>query len=234
MTRCYGVDDLDEVIKEYVAEMRITNPYFINAATTFCTDIIEALSKQSHVFIIDEINRGELSKIFGELFFSIDPDYRGKKGLVETQYQNLVEAGDPFENGFYVPENVYIIGTMNDIDRSVESMDFAIRRRFAWCEVEASTRAGMLDKLIPDLAVEAKASMKALNDAIVKAGLTSAYHIGPAYYAKLENYDGTVGEKFESLWKYHIKGLLYEYLRGTRGIEEKIEELKAAFDSYNA
>lgn len=200
----------------------------------FCASAIQSVDKVNYVFIIDEINRGELSKIFGELFFSIDPSYRGRKGLVETQYQNLVEAGDPFENGFYVPENVYIIGTMNDIDRSVESMDFAIRRRFAWCEVEASTRAGMLDTLIPDLEVEAKASMKALNDAIVKAGLTSAYHIGPAYYAKLKNYDGTVGEKFESLWKYHIKGLLYEYLRGTRGIEEKIEELKAAFDSYNA
>ena len=83
------------------------------------------------VFIIDEINRGEISKIFGELFFSIDPGYRGEKGKVNTQYQNMIEEGDVFKDGFYVPENVYIIGTMNDIDRSVESMDFAMRRRFA-------------------------------------------------------------------------------------------------------
>ncbi|MDE7474679.1 MAG: AAA family ATPase, partial [Duncaniella sp.] len=76
------------------------------------------------VFIIDEINRGEISKIFGELFFSIDPGYRGKKGKVKTQYQNLItDENDPFKDGFYIPENVYIIGTMNDIDRSVESMD---------------------------------------------------------------------------------------------------------------
>ena len=73
---------------------------------------------------------------FGELFFSIDPGYRGldengkPKGLVTTQYQNLVEDTDPFKKGFFVPENVYIIGTVNDIDRSVESMDFAMRRRF--------------------------------------------------------------------------------------------------------
>ena len=73
-----------------------------------------------YVFIIDEINRGEISKIFGELFFSIDPGYRGKKGLVKTQYQNLLNPHEktldgnnyPFIDGFYVPENVYILGTM--------------------------------------------------------------------------------------------------------------------------
>lgn len=76
-----------------------------------------------------------MSKIFGELFFSIDPGYRGKDGKVDTQYQNLIDIDpetqneDVFKNGFYVPENVYVIGTMNDIDRSVESMDFAMRRR---------------------------------------------------------------------------------------------------------
>ena len=195
---------------------------------------VAAVEAKNFVFIIDEINRGELSKIFGELFYAIDPGYRGVDGRVQTQYQNMVESDDVFANGFYVPENVYIIGTMNDIDRSVESMDFAIRRRFAWCEVEASTRTEMLDAVIPDLAEEAKASMAALNDAIEKAGLTSAYHIGPAYYIKLKNYDGKVQEQFDNLWKYHIKGLLLEYLRGTRGIEEKLIEFKKAFDSYKA
>lgn len=188
----------------------------------------------NYIFIIDEINRGELSKIFGELFFSIDPGYRGTKGRVETQYQNMVEAGDPFEKGFYVPENVYIIGTMNDIDRSVESMDFAIRRRFAWYEVSALERVSMLDEKIPDLAEEAKASMNALNEAIEKVDLSPAYHIGPAYYTKLEKYEGSVEDKFRCLWDYHIKGVLLEYLRGTRGVEEKMVALKKAFDSYNS
>lgn len=88
----------------------------------FCKDALQA-PDHKYVFIIDEINRGELSKVFGELFFSIDPGYRGEDGRVKTQYQNLVEKGDEFAEGFYVPKNVYIIGTMNDIDRSVESMD---------------------------------------------------------------------------------------------------------------
>ena len=91
--------------------------------------------KLTFVFIIDEINRGEVSKIFGELFYAIDPGYRGKKEkAVQTQYQNLIHDGEAFKDGFYVPENVYIIGTMNDIDRSVESIDFAFRRRFTWTD----------------------------------------------------------------------------------------------------
>lgn len=184
--------------------------------------------KTKHVFIIDEINRGELSKIFGELFFAIEPGYRGTKGRVSTQYQNLVDAGDPFYDGFYIPDNVYIIGTMNDIDRGVESMDFAIRRRFAWLEVTSEERASMLDEVIPDWSEEAKASMKSLNDTIKtpEIGLSRAYEIGPSYYCNLTKYNGD----FESLWKYHIEGLLREYLRGTRDVENKIYILKAAFD----
>jgi hypothetical protein len=184
------------------------------------------------VFIIDEINRGELSKIFGELFFAIDPGYRGEKGRVKTQYQNLVEPGDPFDKGFYVPENVYIIGTMNDIDRGVESMDFAIRRRFAWMEVKVEDRVSMLDEIIPEWSEAAERCMTSLNAALKgKAiGLTSAYDIGPAYFLKLEQYDGD----FEQLWNYHIKGVVTEYLRGTRGIEEKVTTLKEAFDAYKA
>lgn len=202
----------------------------------FCAQAVLSAPK-NYVFIIDEINRGELSKIFGELFFSIDPGYRGTKGRVETQYQNLIKAGDPFEDGFYVPDNVYIIGTMNDIDRGVENMDFAIRRRFAWAEVTADSRKEMLQELIPEEADKAIISMNELNKAISdkeRGGLTSAYHIGPAYYSKLANYDGNLDVQFESLWEYHIKGLLYEYLRGTRGIEDKIKILKEAFDKYKA
>lgn len=111
----------------------------------FCKEALHADSSRPYVFIIDEINRGEISKIFGELFHSIDRGYRGKKGRVNTQYQNLVKEDDEFYEGFYVPENVYIIGTMNDIDRSVDSMDFALRRRFAWKEITAESRISMLD-----------------------------------------------------------------------------------------
>ena len=182
--------------------------------------------KKPFVFIIDEINRGEISKIFGELFFSIDPGYRGVKGRVKTQYQNLIDEGDIFLDGFYVPENVYIIGTMNDIDRSVESMDFAMRRRFAWAEVTAEESMKMLSGM--EYEGEAKKRMQNLNAAILKVrGLGEAYQIGAAYFKKIKDYDGD----FQKLWDFHLKGLLFEYLRGSMNAEEQLVELKQAYDN---
>ena len=180
-------------------------------------------SKQRFVFIIDEINRGNISKIFGELFFSIEPGYRGERGRVSTQYQNMVEEGDVFKEGFYVPDNVYIIGTMNDIDRSVDSMDFAMRRRFAWREVTAEESMQMLDGHAD--ADELKARMQSLNRKIeLMPELGWQYQIGAAYFLKYEQY-----MDFEQLWDYHLKGLLFEYLRGERRADEKLEELHNAY-----
>lgn len=191
----------------------------------------EFVRKKNFVFIIDEINRGEMSKIFGELFFSIDPGYRGEKGKIRTQYQNLVDDDDVFATGFYVPENIYIIGTMNDIDRSVESMDFAMRRRFAFKEITADERIEMLDSLKCGKKNEAVKCMQALNKEIESiSGLSSAYHIGPAYFLKLDNYEG----KFEDLWKYHIEGVLREYLRGMPKAADHLKKLKECYDKSTA
>lgn len=210
----------------------------------FCKDAIQATNP--FVFIIDEINRGEVSKIFGELFYLIDPGYRGGKHKIDTQYQNLVPFDDEFVDGFYIPENVYIIGTMNDIDRSVESMDFAMRRRFAWKEISVESRQTMLDDIKtwdkndkPEQSIidEIKIRMNNLNAAIVdkycedelspkyRIGLTKAYQIGASYFLKYGMY-----RNFDELWENHIESLLYEYLRGTTNIEIKIERLKKAYN----
>lgn len=220
---------------------------------------------KKYVFIIDEINRGEISKIIGELFFSIDPGYRGVTGDVRTQYANMQTIPNEFDlvlnitdsnncGHFFVPENVYIIGTMNDIDRSVESMDFAFRRRFAFKEVTARESQRMLDsdsawgkdengksrKPSPEVISKIKERMDALNNAICPdkkdsnkkgiEGLSSAYHIGASYFLKLTNYkkdDGTFD--YDKLWDYHLKGLLSEYLRGMPDAEDKLKSLGEAF-----
>ena len=191
----------------------------------------ESESVKPFVFIIDEINRGELSKIFGELFFCIDPGYRGKNGMIKTQYQNLIEKGDEFYDGFFIPENVYIIGAMNDIDRSVDTMDFAFRRRFAFKEIKASENLGMLDEL-GEIADKAKARLKKLNEEISKItelSSPSSYHIGGAYFLKLNDFEGDSNERFQKLWNYHLEGLLKEYLRGTENAEENFEKLEKAY-----
>ena len=178
------------------------------------------------VFIIDEINRGEISKIFGELFFSIDPGYRGEKGSVSTQYANLHETDEKF----YIPENVYIIGTMNDIDRSVDTFDFAMRRRFRFVEVTAESQVGMLDKELNIHAEEAKIRLRNLNAAIENVQeLNSHYHIGPSYFLKLEEVDFD----YELLWSDYIKPLLEDYLRGSYEEDETLQTLKKAFDLTN-
>lgn len=187
-------------------------------------------------FIIDEINRGELSKIFGELFFCIDPGYRGKNGMIKTQYQNLIEKGDEFYDGFFIPENVYIIGTMNDIDRSVDTMDFAFCRRFAFKEIKASENLGMLDEL-GEIADKAKARLKKLNEEISKItelSSPSSYHIGGAYFLKLNDFEGDSNERFQKLWNYHLEGLLKEYLRGTENAEENFAKLRSAYFGLNS
>lgn len=182
------------------------------------TKSVAPVSEKKFVFIIDEINRGEISKIFGELFFSIDPGYRGKKGKVQTQYQNLITEDDPFKDGFYIPENVYIIGTMNDIDRSVECMDFAMRRRFTFKEITAEESAKNME-----LGAEATERMMSLNNAISEIeGFNSSFHIGAAYFKGVDDFD--------ALWELKLAGLLKEYLRGMPDAEESLEALKKAYD----
>lgn len=229
-----------EMIRNYVINGKIRDwkPYTTAVGNYFkekypVNTVAKDKANLPYIFVIDEINRGEISKIFGELFYSIDPGYRGKNGKVKTQYENI-QAGDTVfdqeigKGWFYVPENVYIIGTMNDIDRSVESMDFAMRRRFAWKEINAEERVSMWDGRIDDYKDEALKRMNALNSAIESIqGLSSAYHIGPAYFLKLETYKGD----FEQLWENHLEGLLFEYLRGFPDAKSNLDEIKTAYEN---
>ncbi len=176
---------------------------------------------KKYIFIIDEINRGEISKILGELFFSIDPGYRGKDGSVSTQYSNMHE--DKNEK-FYIPENVYIIGTMNDIDRSVDSFDFAMRRRFRFIEVKAEDSQGMLESLGDELKEDAVKRMNALNNAIIKVeDLNENYQIGAAYFKKLKYMTP------EELWSDSLEPLLKDYVRGMYDEDKIMNDFAKAY-----
>lgn len=176
---------------------------------------VESEKLKKYIFIIDEINRGEISKIFGELFFAIDPGYRGRAGAISTQYSTMSSN----EEKFYIPENVYIIGTMNDIDRSVDSFDFAMRRRFRFIEIKADSTTDMLDGLTnininldslenDTLKEDALNRMERLNKAIVEVErLNENYQIGAAYFLKLKTLD------FNQLWEDYLQPLLQEYIQ---------------------
>lgn len=199
-----SIQDVFDMVKKYSTNQK-PNSESINA------------NNKAYVFIIDEINRGELSKIFGELFYAIDPGYRGINGKIKTQYQNLIKENNIFYTGFFIPKNVYIIGTMNDIDRSVESMDFAMRRRFIFEEVTAEDSAENMN-----LPQEAKDRMTRINNAIHDTeGLNDAYKIGGAYFLNADDFD--------KLWRIKLSSLIKEYLRG---IDEDGSKYKKIEDAY--
>lgn len=177
---------------------------------------------KKYIFIIDEINRGEISKIFGELFFAIDPGYRGQAGEISTQYSNLHTNPD---EKFYIPENVYIIGTMNDIDRSVDSFDFAMRRRFRFVKLKATERLEMLSSLENEnLKEEAIRRMTALNDEIAATEeLNENYQIGASYFLKLKTLS------FDQLWTDYLQPLLQEYIQGMHDEEGIMDRFARAY-----
>lgn len=183
-----------------------------------------------YFFIVDEINRADLSRVFGELMYCLE--YRGIDGSIKTQYSKLntketalltIENTNPQENEyrFFIPNNVYIIGTMNTIDRSVESFDFALRRRFSWEEVLPNTdllKDHLKNKYKDwvDLADRFDELNKAISNE--KQLLGPDYQIGHAYFWDLPDNTIrklTVNQIATQLWQDRIMPLLQEYLRGT-------------------
>lgn len=200
--------------------------------------------EKKYYFIVDEINRADLAKVFGELMFGLEESYRGIENRFDTQYKNLVTYEivkeedeknvkakpmdfDCFKNGFFIPKNLVFIGTMNDIDRSVESFDFALRRRFQWEEIKANDVMedalwGMRNKGVIktsfDLSYVAKCIMSMnyeLTSKDNKFGLSDAYHIGPAYFKKVsgDSFD-EVRESLANIFDRNVQSIIREYLRG--------------------
>jgi len=223
----------------------------------FCRQVLKQdKPNEKYFFIIDEINRAELSKVFGELMYCLEADKRGKENSVQTQYQNLptysTEKGcclepeeDVFSSGFFIPANVIVIGTMNDIDRSVESMDFALRRRFEWMEAKVDEAmlvgafrrfGGILNTNAGKLAKD----VMALNGKIMegegrRCGLDRQYFISQGQFANLpaDKLDKTVNieDLKRYVWDYRIESLLREYLRGEseKTIEGFVGSCREAF-----
>ena len=144
-----------------------------------------------HVFIIDEINRGNLAKILGELMLLIEHDKRGPSWATTLTYS---EPGEPL---FFVPENLYLLGMMNTADRSLSIVDYALRRRFSFALLEpmfasAKFRDLLLSRGVPDEIVTLIITrMTALNKAIGedRANLGPGYRIGHSFFVPPEGFE---------------------------------------------
>lgn len=159
-------------------------------------------SERDYFFIIDEINRGNLSKIFGELLMLIEKDKRGDK--LRLLYANEL---------FSVPSNVHIIGMMNTADRSLAMIDYALRRRFAFYELEPAFDSEGFNKVReevghPKFGVLVD-TIKALNQDISKdEALGTGFRIGHSY---LCTDDPITDEWIEAVIKYELLPLIHEY-----------------------
>lgn len=170
-----------------------------------------------YFFIIDEINRGNLSKIFGELMMLIENDKRGNNYSVKLAYK---------DEQFSVPENVYIIGTMNTADRSLTKLDYALRRRFSFYDVPPAFDSDGFKRIKNNIKNEKFNALvdaiKEINEIISKdESLGIGYQIGHSYLCGLENEFSE--DKLKSVAQYDIIPILEEYWFDN---EEELEQTK--------
>jgi len=196
--------------------------------------------------IIDEINRADLSKVFGELLFAIEDDYRGYKHKFKLSSSNMEDKDTAvcWENGeayFFVPKNLYIRGTMNDIDKSVDSIDFAFRRRFKW--IEKKFDKNMISEIIGEkcnrsldlgdyLNKCSELNNKITNEISIA---DESFKIGHAIFANIIKYLNSNNEisktSKEQLFDNHIEPILYNYLKMDYGNSIDINDFKKVFIS---
>lgn len=164
-----------------------------------------------YFFIIDEINRANLSKVFGELLLLIEPDKRGADFSIPLTYSKETD------DGFYVPDNLYLIGTMNTADRSITIVDYAVRRRFLFCtlkpELGAKFEKYLIEKGIETQVInEIKSRIAALNETIAKddKNLGPGFEIGHSFFCPMsEIKDARVW--YNRVIELEIQPLLMEY-----------------------
>lgn len=170
----------------------------------------QADPSSSYLFIIDEINRGNLSKIFGELMLLIEADKRGPEFAVPLVYSVANE------NRFYIPDNVYLIGTMNTADRSLSIVDYALRRRFAFINVSPMFNEKFRQELLnlgvdEGLITPIVDKISALNTEIEKdTNLGKGFRIGHSYFCAVPKNSGDE-EWYNTIVRNEISPLLEEY-----------------------
>ena len=200
----YSYEDFMQGIRPTTSgEFKVRNGIFYN----FCERAKEN-AEETYVFIIDEINRGNLSKIFGELMMLIESDKRSPRYALKLTYSEEESLK------FYVPENVYIIGCMNTADRSIAIVDYALRRRFAFCPIEPelgeSFKAFLCSELSKEFVNKICDKLNRVNSIIREtSSLGIGLEIGHSYFCQISSVDDE-NEWWKSICKYELFPYLQE------------------------
>ncbi len=180
---------------------------------------------REYVFIIDEINRGNLSQIFGELLMLIESDKRGKEFSVPLVYRKENEPE------FYIPGNVYLVGLMNLADRSLAMVDYALRRRFSFITLKPQFESDIFRKWLEDRSMGAELidliinKMSALNKVIREDSLLGEnYQVGHSYFCpKGDDFEGLSVDWYRAIIDKEIVPLLKEYWFDNAGKVNEVE-----------
>jgi len=216
-----------------------------------CKKAYENKNEKMYVMVIDEINRANLSRVFGELLYCLE--YRDEfvstkmtsyiQNLKDKKEQKSYSVSGEQENigKFSIPSNVIILGTMNEVDRSIDAFDLALRRRFIWEDIGFNETALRLYKPffttqfqsnIAELIQKANNLNKKLSEEI---GVN--YQLGHTYYFKIADYfNGDFHSALCALWEYHIKSIVREYCKikfGENEIVNKLKDFKESFIEKN-
>ena len=210
---------------------------FCEKAKTFYDPEKNENEQKKFIFIIDEINRADLSSVFGELLYALE--YRNENINIPN-----------FDEPFCIPPNIYLIGTMNNVDKSLVTFDLALRRRFGFFKVMPNLK--VISNILKDYNINDEILTKYierckwLNEQLCNSndqlglGLGEDYQIGQAYFGKIkdflikrtENQAEITSIELEKLWIYHIQPLLEEYLGARLEDDNILESLKKLRDSF--
>ena len=176
----------------------------------------EAAKKENgdkrYVFIIDEVNRGNLSKIFGELMMLIEGDKRGCEYAIPLTYS-------PEDEPFYVPENLYLVGMMNTADRSLAMVDYALRRRFAFIRLQPAFGTDQFSNFLLEAGVE-EALVSRIVDRLSRLNhkirsdrknLGPGFEIGHSFFCPRDEDEQLDESWYEAIIRREIAPLLREY-----------------------
>ena len=269
----YGYEDFIEGLKPEIAEdgksvkLTLKSGHFKSICRRAMASLTDSANSKTAVknyyFVADEINRAELSRVFGEALVCLEEskriDYeRDEKDsskfkyengrpilsmsslLIKTQYAYLndeeqavyIKGGHQY---FGVPSNLFFIGTMNDIDRSIDAFDLALRRRFHWKRMDC--RYDVIEDILADdqNAEQLESYIEAckrLNKLISDDwGLGSSYEIGHGYFLEIGSKKLTKTDR-KNLFDFKIKPLLTEYLRSEysgKDLDHKLDQAKNIF-----
>jgi MoxR-like ATPase len=204
----YSYEDFIQGYRPVPTGLKLRDGVFVD----FCRNAAREPNTR-HVFVIDEINRANISKVFGELLMLVEGDKRGSEWSMPLAYE------EKRERQFHVPENVFLLGLMNTADRSLAMVDYALRRRFAFWTAEPQISSDALRRLLIDRgldepqAVGLQRIMRELNAAIADdtANLGPGFMLGHSYFCRERDSDETPNEWLADIIDTELTPLLDEY-----------------------